>query len=410
MGGCVIELREEWDAPWEVAAAVYVFKMENTADGTVEREDVRSSSHLSSALSDSSGSESQPDDAPDGPGGGGAGRGHESDGDDDGGSGGVDDFDEHLRAGRNGGRRSGSAERTQEEDEAAVIEPGDYVRLSRAGLASHQRAMSCMRRQRGHSGLSLPKCLAPGTVGLVLEAGTLPTSSGKRYRVRALGGGGGIFWYSRQALALDAPPPLELSEPQMGGRELAVPDAQLAVSREDASWTPRPASSRAMSITEWDYAIDFAIPWLLRKVFSLKVLQLVTTVRMETAARRLHTSMTNVSQVMNIKLVEVTEFTANGQNGTTWHRKLTVSYPDWLPGWAERKVKALYNEETAKASAAFREVFADMRSRAALMARARGIKSKLGYAPPTSGFLAQLGLDDSLRDLGAIEQSARQVV
>lgn len=362
----MIELQEEWEAPWEITAAVYVYKMENTADGDVERVSVNltgrpGSAHSGSSVSDTS-CPAEPLEEPS----------HlvspsaSSEADEEG-------------SGVMAGRRRAEAE----------IEVGDLVQLSSAGEASYLQAMRCMRM----SGHELPNCLAPGSVAEVLEANPSPGSpGGDRFRVRICSTGA-VFWYPRAAIAPELLP---------NASEEAAPDARWAVSRDEAKGS-------AGVLADWDYTIAFQIPWVLRKVFAVQVLKLKTDVVFNAKERELVTVMRN-EPVMGITLSEETTFSANVAGGTTWRRKLTVSYPDWLPGWAEKKVKKLYRAETATATRAFRIMFSDMQKCATQILASVGTKSVVGYSPITADFLDQLGLTGSLANQSMIHRCMEQQV
>ena len=368
----MIERREEWTAPWEVTTAVYIYKMENTADGDVERVGVRMGLAANQTRSSGASDEpSSPDDAVEDP--------SEDSSDDSG--------DPSF-----GVVRHGAAARRED---AAAIMVGDAVQLSPAGEASYAHALVTLR-QNGHV---LPRCLAPGSAGEVLDMGQLPLSSIKRYRVRVLEGSGrgAVFWYPREALSVES----------IGvGRRWSVRDSV----RSGAAGREQQQQQRALRTAEWEYTIGFQIPWILRKVLGTQV-QLATTVHLDAENRVLETVMRSVPNVMNIVISESTTFRANFETGgTTWERKLTVSYPDWLPKFAERKVKQLYNEETTTATRSIREMFADMRARAPVMLASVGTKSLAGFTPGTGVFLEQLGLANSLRSGAMVSQAARQEV
>ena len=100
----------------------------------------------------------------------------------------------------------------------------------------------------------------------------------------------------------------------------------------------------------WAYAIDFSMPWVFRKLFSLDTVQLATTERLDMRERVLENTMVNVSQVMGVNINEWTRVEPNhATGGCTWTRRLTVEYPDWLPEWAVTKIKKAYTEASVGA-------------------------------------------------------------
>lgn len=319
MGGCTIDLTHEYDVPWEKVVVSYIHRMENEADGEVVRSDKKvcraEPTHATSLPppvaapsieEDPSIEESDPGDSP-------------SSGEED---------EEHGRG---------------------EIEVGDRVRLSAFGERSHQDG-----------------CLKPGGIGVVLAAGQLAAhhrswdKTVSKLRVQALGGNNRVYWYPSSSLQAEfgATPAIQAARPSRTARCLsglvaaAVPLAPSGAAAAATEPVPVPLTAT------WGYGIDFAVPWVLRKLFALDTLQLSTTEKLDMEERILENTMVNVSHIMGVKIDEWTKMEPNLETGgCTWTRKLNVEYPDWLPEWSIKMIKKAYTEESTGARAKDEQLF-----------------------------------------------------
>jgi len=165
--------------------------------------------------------------------------------------------------------------------------------------------------------------------------------------------------------------------------ESAADDCVDSPSSSSDSEEGEPRKGRSPELlAEWQYGIDFAIPWVLRKIFSLDTLQLATEERLDMKNRVLENTMVNVTVKAGINIDEWTRVEPNpATGGCTWSRKLTVTYPTWLPDWAARWCEKTYTKESVKARAQEEAVFADP-----------GCMQQLLRCEHTASFLRELGL------------------
>jgi hypothetical protein len=333
MGGCVIDLTHEYDVPWEKVVVSYIHRMENEADGEVERRDVKVTVAPPPVSSvDASIDGSDPGDSPSS----------------------CEEEDEPPVA------ADDEEERAVDAEGRTAIDVGDRVRLTAEGERCHPDG-----------------CLAPGGIGAVLARGKLAAhhrswdTTVSKLRVQALGGSKRVYWYPCSALQLEHGPP---------------PVASQVVEPEAAATEPAEAAAAQSSHTAatWAYAIDYAMPWIFRKLFSLDKLQLATTERLDMQERVLENTMVNVSYVMGVHIDEWTSMVPNRETGgCTWARRLTVEYPDWLPEWAVTKIKKAYTDESLGARAKDEKLFG----------RADCDERMLGCAG-SAAFYQELGLAD----------------
>ena len=344
MGGCTIDLTHEYTAPWEKVVVSYIHKMENDADGEVERRDVqieRGVQIATPAVSclDSS-SASDPGDSP-------------SSCDE------ADDSDEEKSFAH---RAPGERERPAD----AAIEVGDWVRLTSDGERCHPDG-----------------CLAPGEIGEVLAEGQFAVhhrswdKTVSKLRVQALGGARRVYWYPRTALQLEhGAPPTIVREPE----EFLPAEAAVAPPIAGEADGPEPSVATAT----WAYGIDFSMPWVFRKLFSLDTVQLATTEHLDMRDRVLENTMVNVSHVMGVRINEWTRVAPNhATGGCTWTRRLTVEYPEWLPEWAVTKIKKAYTDASLGARAKDEKLFGHA-----------DCEERVLSCPDSAAFYRELGLAD----------------
>ena len=208
------------------------------------------------------------------------------------------------------------------------------------------------------------------------EAAPPPRAAGRPYNSKGL-------------RAHDARPPTERQaegftvgeERGSESDESAAGDSVDSPSDEDSP--TRTARGRSPDLlAEWQYSIDFAVPWVLRKIFSLDTLQLATEERLDMKNRVLENTMMNVTVKAGINIDEWTRVEPNpATGGCTWSRRLTVTYPTWLPDWAARWCEKTYTKESVKARAQEEAVFAEP-----------GCMQKLLRSEHTASFLRELGL------------------
>jgi hypothetical protein len=359
MGGCTIDLSHEYSAPWEKVVVSYIHKMENDADGEVERRDVEiqhgvpspqiAAPAVSSGLDSSSASD--PGDSP-------------SSCDEEG--------EEEEPSAR---RATGVREQC---DRGAMIEAGDRVRLTQDGERCHPDG-----------------CLRPGGIGEVLAEGQFAIHhrswdrTVSKLRVQALGGAKRVYWYPRTALQLE-----HRSTPAV------APKPEECLPAEAEAGVPPPVAgetcARELSVeaARWAYAIDFSMPWVFRKLFSLDTVQLATTERLDMRDRVLENTMVNVSTVMGVQISEWTRVAPNLETGgCTWTRRLTVEYPDWLPEWAVTKIKKAYTDASVGARAKDEKLFrhADCEERVLSCAESAAFYRELGLADDTGLLFAPCG-------------------
>ena len=341
MGGCTIDLTHEYAAPWEKVVVSYIHKMENDLDGEVERRDVHivRDAQISpppvSCLESSSASD--PGDSP-------------SSCDE------ADDSDDEKPFAQ-------CAPAVRERPADAAIEVGDRVRLTWDGERCHPDG-----------------CLAPGEIGEVLAEGQFAIhhrswdKTVSKLRVQALGGARRVYWYPRTALQLEhGDPPTIAPEPEEFPAEVGV--AQPIMGEADA---PEPSVATAT----WAYAIDFPMPWVFRKLFSLDTLQLSTTEHLDMRDRVLENTMVNVSKVTGVRINEWTRMAPNpATGGCTWTRRLTVEYPVWLPEWEVTKIKKAYTNESVEARAKDEKLF-----------RHADCEERVLSCPDSAAFYRELGL------------------
>lgn len=304
MGGCTIDLSHEYSVPWEKVVVSYIHKMENDADGEVERRDVKLERKEAVEPPPISSSSSDPGDSP-------------SSCDDE-----ADETQKQL-----GTDRLSAVEPSA----AKAIEVGDRVRLTDDGESLYPDG-----------------CLALGDIGEVLAQGQFAVhhrtwdKTVTKMRVRALGGVQRVYWYPCSALELERwlPPRPSWDADAHLPTNVPAPDVPIPTVRE----------APAVSMATWAYAIVFSMPWIFRKVFKMDTVQLATTERLDMQDRVLENTMVNVSQVMGVQINEWTKVAPNPETGgCTWTRRLTVEYPDWLPGWAVTKIKKAYTEASVGA-------------------------------------------------------------
>ncbi len=356
MGGCTIDLTHEYSAPWEKVVVSYIHKMENDADGEVERRDVQIQRVPEIAAPPVSGlnssSTSDPGDSP-----------SSCDEEDE-----QDGLSTHHQA--IGVRKQC--------DDGAVIEVGDHVRLTQEGERCHPDG-----------------CLRQGGIGEVLAEGQLAIhhrswdKTVSKVRVRSLGGAKRVYWYPRTALRLEHKPTPAVARTS---EEFIPVDVEAEAPPLVAGETDAPELSVAAAT--WAYAIDFSMPWVFRKLFSLDTVQLATSERLDMRDRVLENTMVNVSTVMGVQINEWTRVAPNpATGGCTWTRRLTVEYPDWLPEWAVAKIKKAYTEASVGARGKEEKLIgqADCEERVLSCAESAAFYRELGLADHSGLLLAPRG-------------------
>eukprot|EP01048_Picozoa_sp_COSAG05_P002254 COSAG05_NODE_87_length_20404_cov_42.272051_24_plen_445_part_00 len=202
--------------------------------------------------------------------------------------------------------------------------------------------------------------------------------------------------------------PAVAREPSRGAaaahRLLPAPQKMRGSGRSGLTTLPEPQLSLqgALRSGGWEYEINYSVPWLMQKILRSKICKYLTTVELDASKQVMVTTMRNISPLVGCQITERTTFTAISATRTSWERHLRVDIVDWLPMWVERKSVSLFHAGCKKSCGEYRGLLANLKTTAPDILRSSGSKSGIRqhgqFSPGTADFLKEIGVAPLLRD------------